>query len=559
MGSITPSPDFSPFFAPWTTDTLLELRTGKTTVVPGTAIPSAINKRTRSGPLYVAKLGIDGDQQTFFKHGGPDKAVLQYCSAHYPMWTLELPDSADHFKLGRFGENFVAAKMNERNVCIGDVIQVGDEVRLQVSLPRAPCYKLNHQFQNQDMSRLCQESSRTGWYYRVLREGYVKPGDELRLVERRHEKWTVHMVQEYLHRDKKNEEAVRELAELPELGEDFRELFQNRLQKMSKGLGPESEEGRLRGADEDRLETWKEFTVARKSRETAKIASFVFEALEPVPEPQKIRPGSHVRVKLQNLVRSYSVVGGDANFLEIGVALDDNSRGGSRYLHDQVNVGDTLTIGRVTESFPLEKEARKHVLIAGGIGITAFIPAAQELAAQCADWQLHLCIRSKDDVPFRRYLNIFGDHLKIHSKVDGDRLNISSLLSSQPPDTHVYCCGPERMMNAVTEAAESSNFPKDNVHSEAFTANLTGDPFEVELRRSGKTLDVSANEPLLDVLRDAGFDIPSSCEVGNCGTCKVKVLCGRVDHRGTALEDDEKKHNMLSCVSRGVGKIEIEL
>lgn len=255
MGSITPSPDFSPFFAPWTTDTLLELRTGKTTVVPGTAIPSAINKRTRSGPLYVAKLGIDGDQQTFFKHGGPDKAVLQYCSAHYPMWTLELPDSADHFKLGRFGENFVAAKMNERNVCIGDVIQVGDEVRLQVSLPRAPCYKLNHQFQNQDMSRLCQESSRTGWYYRVLREGYVKPGDELRLVERRHEKWTVHMVQEYLHRDKKNEEAVRELAELPELGEDFRELFQNRLQKMSKGLGPESEEGRLRGADEDRLET----------------------------------------------------------------------------------------------------------------------------------------------------------------------------------------------------------------------------------------------------------------------------------------------------------------
>ncbi|KAH7055544.1 MOSC domain-containing protein [Macrophomina phaseolina] len=561
MGSIDPTPTdpFAPFFAPWTTDTLTELRTGKTTVVPGTSIPSAIHKRARTGPLHVHTLGVAGDQQTYYKHGGPDKAVMQYCSAHYGMWARELPASAPRFKLGAFGENFVAARMNERNVCIGDVVQVGEAVRLQVSLPRAPCFKLNHRFQNQEMARLSQESSRTGWYYRVLREGEVKAGDELRLVERKYPQWTVHAVQEYLHRDKTNEEAVRELAALPELGEQFRELFQNRLRKMFRDLDAEREDWRLRGMEEDRLEAWKEFTVVGKRRETAKIASFVFEALEPVPEPQKVRPGSHVRVKLGNLIRSYSVVGGDANCLEIGVALDDNSRGGSKHLHDEVKVGDTLTVGRLNESFPLELEAQKHILIAGGIGITAFVPAAQELATQCANWELHLCVRSKDDIPFRRYLDTLGEHLIVHSKADGDRLDILNLIGSQPLDTHVYCCGPQRMMEAVTGVAESLNFPKTNVHFEAFTANLTGDPFEVELKRSGKKVDVPANETLLDVLRDAGFDIPSSCEVGNCATCKVKLLKGRVDHRGTALEDEEKKDSMLCCVSRGVGKIEIEL
>ncbi|KAL1638384.1 hypothetical protein SLS56_000193 [Neofusicoccum ribis] len=560
MGSITTHhPNFSALEEPWTTDTLLQLRTGKTKTVPGTSIPSAINKLLRTGPLHVHRLGIEGDQQTYFKHGGPDKAVMQYCSAHYAAWAAEHPGSARLFRAGGFGENLVAARMNERNVCIGDVVAVGADVRLQVSLPRAPCFKLNHRFQVADMSRLSQESSRTGWYYRVLREGDVRPGDELRLVERLHPRWSVWMVQEYLHRDKTNVEAVRELAALPELGEQFRELFQNRLKKMFRNLGDENEDWRLKGGNEERMETWKDFTVAAKRKEASKISSFVFEALDPVPDPQKVKPGSHVRIKLQNLIRSYSVVGGDSNRLEIGVALDDNSRGGSKYLHDHIAVGDTLTIGRVTESFPLEQEAQKHVLIAGGIGITAFIPAAQELATQCVEWELHLCVRSKDDMPFRRYLDTLGDHLVIHSKADGDRLDISHLIGGQPVGTQIYCCGPERMMEAVKAAAENMSFPNENVHFEAFTANLTGDPFEVELAKSGKSLEVPANDTLLDVLRESGFDVPSSCEVGNCATCKVGLVSGRVDHRGTALEEEKKRDHMLCCVSRGIGKITIDL
>ncbi|KAF4535479.1 Vanillate o-demethylase [Lasiodiplodia theobromae] len=561
----TAAPASIDFTAPWTTDTLLQVRTGKTRTVPGTSIPSAIAKRPRLDPdgVRLTALGLAGDQQTFFKHGGPDKAVLQYCAAHYAAWQAELPPhAAAALRPGGFGENFVTAgRMSEWNVCIGDVVEVGGDggARLQVSLPRAPCYKLNHRFQVDGMARLSQETGRTGWYYRVLREGTVKVGDEIRLVERKNPKWTVRRVQEILHKDKKNEEAVRELANLPELGEDFRLLFQNRLKRKFGNMGAENEEGRLWGSEQERMEVWRKFKVAAKRRETAKIASFVFEALEPVPNPQMVKPGAHIRIKLQKLIRSYSVVGGDSNILEIGVALNDNSRGGSKYLHDCISAGDTLEISAVNESFPLQPQAQKHVLIAGGIGITAFIPAARTLASQCIPWELHLCVNSENDIPFRRYLEILGHRLIIYSKADGNRLDIRKLVASQTVATHIYCCGPERMMESMAMAADSLNFPKQNVHFEAFTANLTGDPFSVELVDRGKCLEVPSNDTLLDVLRESGFDVPSSCEVGNCATCKVRLVSGRVDHRGTALEENEKRDNMLSCVSRGVGRIAIKL
>ncbi|OJD34543.1 mosc domain-containing protein [Diplodia corticola] len=610
-------PSSPPTWPTTSTTTLTQIRTGKVRTVPGTSIPSAIAKRPhrRPTPVRVSALGLAGDEQAFHKHGGPDKAVLQYCPAHYRAWRAELAgkllrgngnedegedESDEHasalalFRPGGFGENFVAEEgdgMDEGSVCVGDVVEVGggseggggegreggggrggngatQTLLLQVSLPRAPCYKLNHRFRVDGMARLAQETGRTGWYYRVLREGEVRVGDRMRLVERPCPRWSVRRVQEILHADKKNEGAVRELAGLEELGEEFRALFRNRLRKGFGDMGAENEEGRLWGSEKERLEVWRRFRVTAKRRETAAVASFVFEALEPAegeepppppPPPRMVKPGSHVRIKLRELVRSYSVVGGTSDCLEIGVALDDSSRGGSRYLHDRVSVGDCLELSGVNESFPLHAQAQKHVLIAGGIGITAFIPAARTLASQCIPWELHLCVRSEDDVPFRRYLEPLGKHLVVYSKADDNRLNVRKLVASQTAGTHVYCCGPERMMDAVTEAAESLNFPKENVHFEAFTANLTGDPFSVGLTKSGRCLDVPANDTLLDVLRESGFDVPSSCEVGNCATCVVKLVSGRVDHRGTALQEDEKRGNMLSCVSRGVAKIEIEL
>ncbi|KAF2138207.1 uncharacterized protein K452DRAFT_290792 [Aplosporella prunicola CBS 121167] len=543
------------FETPFTSETLIRVRTGKIKSIPGTEIKSAINKTIRQGRVFISKHGVQDDEQEFERHGGPDKAVMQYCRRHYADRAAELPQSAPFFKEGGFGENFVGVVANERNICIGDVVAVGDNnVLLQVSLPRAPCYKLNHRFQHENMSRLSQESSRMGWYYRVLREGFVQQGDAMRLVERPNPKWTVFAVQQYMHREKSNQEAMRELVALKELGEEARNLFANRLAKKM-----ESEEHRLKGGAEDALETWAEYSVVIKRKETSRIMSFVFEAVDSARSEQDVLPGSHVRVKLGNLIRSYSIVAGSPSRLELGVALEESSRGGSTYLHDNVEEGDSLTIGKVTESFPFETSAAKHVMIAGGIGITAFIAAAQKLKDQSTPWELHLCVRSAADVPFRRYLDPLGANLKIYSKADSQRLDIGKLLGAQTSETHIYCCGPERLMQAVTDTAKMLSFPSSNLHFEAFTTTLTGDPFEVGLKRSGKCLSVPSSEVLLDVLRDAGLDVPSSCEAGNCGTCKVRVVAGRVEHRGTALSENEKKGEMLSCVSRGVGRIELDL
>jgi ferredoxin len=114
-------------------------------------------------------------------------------------------------------------------------------------------------------------------------------------------------------------------------------------------------------------------------------------------------------------------------------------------------------------------------------------------------------------------------------------------------------------MDGVTLAARTLEFPSSNIHFEAFVALTSGDPFVAELAESKKELEVKGEQTLLDVLRDAGFDIASSCEVGNCGTCRVGIRKGKVEHRGTGLLDGEKKGAMLSCVSRGMGRVVLDL
>lgn len=174
-------------------------------------------------------------------------------------------------------------------------------------------------------------------------------------------------------------------------------------------------------------------------------------------------------------------------------------------------------------------------------------------------YELHYAVRSSEDVAFSNLLADLGDNVKILDGSQGQRLDISVILRKSDPRTHIYVCGPERLLAAVKTAATDIGFPETNIHSEAFSASTSGDPFTAELGKSERTLEVKEQETLLDALRDAGFDVASSCEVGNCGSCRIGVRSGRVEHRGTGLLDDEKQGTMLSCVSRGIGSIVLDL
>jgi MOSC domain-containing protein YiiM len=208
---------------------LREVRIGKVEPLSGSPWRSAINKLATTGPVAVSSVAVKGDEQgEAVIHGGPEKAVLQYAAHYYALWQTEFPASTHLLQPGGFGENFVAEGFDEGNVCISDVVEVGTVV-LQVAQPRQPCFKLNHRFAQASMSRRVQDTSRTGWYYRVLRTGTIRAGDTMRITARPHPEWPVARVQHFLYQDTGNAAALATLAELPALAGGMRKVFAKRI------------------------------------------------------------------------------------------------------------------------------------------------------------------------------------------------------------------------------------------------------------------------------------------------------------------------------------------
>ena len=429
---------------------------------------------------------------------------------------------------------------------------------LQVSLPRQPCFKLNHRFSLKDFAPVTARTSRTGWYHRVLRPGPVRAGDTLRLVDRPWPRWTVERVQEYLHRRPADDAANRLLADVDALGDEARAQFRKRVARA------------LRGATRAAAD----FRITRRTQETPRIVSLVLDAVRPDPAAELPLLGARARLRLPNgLARTYSVVAGDdaslsklRNRLELAVALADDSRGGSRHLCRSARVGDVLRVESIAPGPGLCAAASYHRLIAGGIGITALLALVRRMHAVHLDYALHYAVRSAADVPFRDRLAPFRDHMVLYDASRGQRLDVAAIVDALPWNGHLYVCGPPRMMDAARAAVDARGIPPDEVHYEAFAADddaaaaAAGDAFEAEVAGpAARLLRVAADETLLDALRREVPDFPSSCEVGSCGTCKVRLVHGRVQHRGTALLPEERETAMLACVSRGIGRITIEL
>lgn len=193
---------------------------------------SGIFKIPVEGRSYVGALNVKGDgQDDLENHGGPYRAVLAYSADHYPEWRTELnrPD----FPYGGFGENFTISGLNEETVCIGDVYAVGNDVRIQVSQPRMPCWKLSRHWGIKDLSARVQRKARGGWYHRVLQEGYVEAGQEVKLLERPHPRYSVSFVFALMSEWVNDPSALEELVTLDALTDSWREYFAERLEQLS--------------------------------------------------------------------------------------------------------------------------------------------------------------------------------------------------------------------------------------------------------------------------------------------------------------------------------------
>lgn len=193
-------------------------------------VPSGIDKKPVLSRQRLGLEGFEADAQGDRKHhGGPVKAVHHYAFEHYQIWRDEIGDRPVLQQPGAFGENLsTSCGLTEETIAIGDVFSLGS-TRIQVSQGRQPCWKLNIRFDVEDMARRVQTTGRSGWYYRVLEEGYVEPGDELILIDRISPDWTLQRISNLLYVDTRNYDELAAMAALPHLPESWQTLANRRL------------------------------------------------------------------------------------------------------------------------------------------------------------------------------------------------------------------------------------------------------------------------------------------------------------------------------------------
>jgi len=268
-------------------------------------------------------------------------------------------------------------------------------------------------------------------------------------------------------------------------------------------------------------------------------------------------PGAHVDLVLGEApTRQYSLCGdpADHHVWRLGVLRDPNGRGSSLYVHDQLQVGDTIRVRGPRNNFELVPSPR-YVFIAGGIGITPILTMIQKAEAAGADWRLVYGGRHHASMAFLDELAQFGGRVTVWPQDEKGLIDLDTLLGVPQADTLVYCCGPEPLLAAVEQRC--ATWPARSLHVERFSAKPLTEParadaFEVVLAQSELTLTIPPDRSILDVVEEAGVGVLSSCAEGTCGTCETPVLEGEPDHRDSVLDDEEKAANdcMMICVSR---------
>jgi dimethylamine monooxygenase subunit B len=271
--------------------------------------------------------------------------------------------------------------------------------------------------------------------------------------------------------------------------------------------------------------------------------------------------GSHVIVAMSidgRIHRNpYSLMGSpeETDAYYIAVRLQERSRGGSVYMHNEVKVGDKLEITYPTNLFALEKKARKHLLVAGGIGITPFMSQIEDLIRTNAHYEMHYAYRSADHAAFTAKLKErCSERLHLYVESEGNKIDLPDLLSKQPLGTHVYVCGPNVMVVTLIETARALGWPENHIHSEQFLAPASGEPFKVKLIKSNIEVDVSSEMSMLEAIEAAGVNAPHLCRGGACGRCELEVVSadGPIIHQDHYLSDAEKASGkkIMPCVSR---------
>lgn len=276
----------------------------------------------------------------------------------------------------------------------------------------------------------------------------------------------------------------------------------------------------------------------------------------PLPEWE---PGAHTDMHLPNgLIRQYSLMHGrdDEKLWRIAVLVEQEGRGGSRYLAEKLEVGHIVSLGEPRNHFHFEPQNTLQ-FIGGGIGVTPLIPMAEAAESAGCAWELHYLGRSRAHLAYVDELcDRFGSHIVLHIADENTRLELAEFISGLSPQVEVYSCGPERLLDSLEQLMGES----DTLHIERFAPkDQVFEPnrsFTVVAQKSGVEFEVPEDESILVAADFEGIEIEGDCLEGTCGSCETRVISGDVEHRDSILTPKQQRENscMMICVSRARGE-----
>jgi vanillate O-demethylase ferredoxin subunit len=304
--------------------------------------------------------------------------------------------------------------------------------------------------------------------------------------------------------------------------------------------------------------------VAKKNLEASNLLSF--ELVDPEgSELPAFSAGSHIDVTLPGgLVRQYSLCNSetDRHRYIIGVWKDPNSRGGSTLMHNGVMEGDVLQVGLPRNRFRVPRHIKRALLFARGVGVTPILSIADHLKAHDIPFAFHYLNALGSPGAFRTLIegSAFAENTSFYLESNGESLDPKKLLADQPEETQLFICGVDWWIDPIVAVAKNNGWSDERIHIERFTAKasapLLDKVFDVKIASTGAVFKIPGDKSVTALLEEKGVIVPTSCEQGLCGSCKVKILEGEADHRDKRLSDAQRAEGyFLACVSRAKGDL----
>ncbi len=568
----------------------------------GRTVHTGIWKAPVKGRRMVRRLNIDGDGQgDLAGHGGERRAVFVYQMDSYRYWQKHLGRS--DFTYGQFGENFTVDGLSDTEVCIGDRYRIGGAL-FEVTQPRVTCYRLGIRMNEPEMAALVVKHGRPGFYFRVLEEGEVEAGDEIRRVASGPERMSVSEIDALLYMPGHSRDELERALRIPTLSAGWRRSLEALLTQERKG-GVTTGNAGLSAASGP-PPAWRGFRPLRVSCKVRESRNVISLLLEPT-DGQSIAvalPGQFLVLRLGSpsapvLMRSYSLSGEPgAAYYRVSVKREAHGAA-SAYVDDELQVGDIVQASAARGSFTLRPGDTPVVLLSAGIGVTPVLAMLHALAAEASMreiWWLY-GTRNGREHPFaeeargllkalphhRSYICYSSPDPEDQPQIDFDasgRLNMRVLQERNLPlDGDFYICGPSTFMGDLTAGLVANGVARDRIHTEMFGAGPSNTPGiaasprlsphlpagpagsgpMVSFARSGLNVRWGSSfQSLLELAEACNVPVRWACRTGVCHTCETGLVAGNIGYRPEPV-DAPADGNLLICCSQPGGDVVIDL